>query len=78
MLIEKDYESQSKSVCENIKSAESIQVNSSFSSVEHDGTFNSEVNDTFQLSSDLLEKVVSPPPPPPPALKRSISKKRKN
>lgn len=78
MLIEKDYESQSISVSENLTSAESIQLNSSFSSVEHNGTLNSAVNHTFQISSDLTEKVVSPPLPPPPAIKRSISKKRKN
>lgn len=78
MLIEKDYESQSNSVCENLTSAESIKLNSSFSSVEHDATLISAVNNTSQLSSDLSEKVLSPPLLPPRALKRPISKKRKN
>lgn len=75
MLIEKD----------NLTSAESTQVNNTFSSIAHNGTLNSAVNDTFQLS-DLSERAsfsqVSPTPPPspppPPALKRSLSKKRKN
>jgi len=77
MLIEKDNESQSNFVCENLTSAESIQLNSSFSS-EHNATLISAVNNTSQLSSDLSEKVLSPPLPPPRTLKRSISKKRKN
>lgn len=80
MLIEKNYESQSNSVCDNLTSAESIQLNSYFSSVEHNDTLNYAVNDTFHLASDLPEKALSPPPPPPPpqVLKRSSSKKRKN
>lgn len=72
MLIEKGYETQSKTICENLTLAESIQVNSSFSLVEHNGSLNSEINDTFQLSSDLSAKVLSSPAPPTPVLKRSI------
>lgn len=41
MIIEKGYETQSKTICENLTSAEYIQVNSSFSSVEHNGPLNS-------------------------------------
>lgn len=78
MLIEKDYESQPSSVCENLTSAEFIQPNSSFSPVENNGTLSSEGNNTFQLSSDLSETVLSPLSLLPTALKRPISKKRKN
>lgn len=57
MLIEKDYKTQSVSVCKNLTSVESIQLNSFFTSVKHNSTLTSAVNITLQLSSDLSEKL---------------------